>query len=65
MVSGIQRAKRISLERRILQCALENTYSRRMVMDLLNGIHYGMRVNEESDEESNADSDVNLSLIHI
>ena len=59
MVSGIQRAKRNSLERRILRCALAKTYSRRKVMDLLNGIHYGTRVNEESEEDSNADSDGN------
>ena len=60
MVSGIQKAKRNSLERRILRCALAKTYSRRKVVDLLNGIHYGTRVNEESEEDSNADSDVKV-----
>ena len=59
MVSDIQRAKRNILERRILRCALAETYSRRKAMDLLNGIHYGTRVNEESEEYRNADSDVN------
>ena len=58
MVSGIQKSKRNSLERRILRCALAKTSSRRKVMDLLNGIHYGTSVNEESEEDSNADSDV-------